>query len=144
MSIRKARKLNPLDFFKSFKAMPASFVPSFTSEKWAKRRNLPSSVFMPHLDPSTMLYKDMLPVMQENINPSYLANKAFHPRLRPLPTDIGCEIIFDECQGVPLPEASEQFDRSQIVKRAVRVGLYDTVKKDFITNVVQVNALYNL
>jgi hypothetical protein len=124
--------------------MPTSFVPSFTADRWGKRRNLPSSPFMPQLDPATMLYKDMLPVMQENINPNYLISKAFHPRLRPIPTEVGCELIFDECQGVPLPQASEQFDRTQIVKRAVRVGLFDTVKKDFITNVVQVNALYNM
>lgn len=63
LSIKRARKLNPLDFFKSFKSMPQSFVPSFISERWAKRKNLPSSVFMPLLDPKTMMYKDMLPVV---------------------------------------------------------------------------------
>ena len=46
-SIKKARKLNPLDFFKQFKAMPGNFVPSFITERWNKKMNLPSSVFMP-------------------------------------------------------------------------------------------------
>jgi hypothetical protein len=103
LSIRRARKLNPLDFFKSFKSMPQSFVPSFIAERWSKKKNLPSSVFMPQLDPRTMLYKDLLPVNQEDINPNYLNNKAFHPRVRPQPSELGCEILFDECQGVPLP-----------------------------------------
>lgn len=29
------------------------------------------------------------------------------------------------------------------MKRAVRVGLYDTVKKEYLANAVQVNALYS-
>lgn len=41
-----------------------------------------------------------------------------------------------------MPNPGQGFDRSQIVKRAVRIGLYDTVKKDFIINAVQVNAQY--
>jgi calcium-binding protein CML len=48
INIKKARKLNPLDFFRCFKSMPMNFVPSFFSEKWTKaRKNLPSSIFMP-------------------------------------------------------------------------------------------------
>jgi hypothetical protein len=50
-----------------------------------------------------MLYRDLLPVMQENIKPDFISRKAFHPRLRPIPTDLGCEITFEEAQGVPLP-----------------------------------------
>ena len=71
MLIKKARKLKPSDFFKHFKNMPVNFVPSFISEKWIKaKQNLPSSVFVPKIDPATMLYKDLLPVLQENLNPS--------------------------------------------------------------------------
>lgn len=33
-ALKKSRKLNPLDFFKCFKALPSSFVPSFINEKW--------------------------------------------------------------------------------------------------------------
>lgn len=48
MNIKKARKLNPLDFFKNFKNMPQNFVPSFFTEQWVKnKKNLPSSVFVP-------------------------------------------------------------------------------------------------
>lgn len=43
-----------------------------------------------------------------------------------------------------MPESNKGgFDKNQIVKRMIRMGLYDTVKKDFIYNAVQVNALYN-
>lgn len=64
MNIKKSRKLKPADFFKNFKNMPSNFVPSFFSEKWTKsKKNLPSSVFVPQIDPTTMLYKDLLPVL---------------------------------------------------------------------------------
>lgn len=43
---------------------------------------------------------------------------------------------------MPLPQTSEQFNRQQIVKRVVRVGLYDAAKKDFLSNAVHVNVLY--
>ncbi len=32
--LKKSRKLNPLDFFKCFKALPSTFVPSFLNERW--------------------------------------------------------------------------------------------------------------
>lgn len=144
MNIKRARKLNPLDFFRNFKNMPQNFVPSFFTEKWVKfKKNLPSSVFIPQIDPATMLYKDLYPVMQENLNPNQMQLQ-FQPRVRPLITEVGCQILFEEATGVPLPASGSGFDsRTQIVKRVVRVGLYDTVKKDFIVNAVQVNALYN-
>jgi len=64
MNIKRSRKLKPADFFKNFKNMPGNFVPSFISEKWTKaKKNLPSSVFVPQIDPTTMLYKDLLPVL---------------------------------------------------------------------------------
>lgn len=68
--------------------------------------------------------------------------KAYHPRVRPIPTEVGCELTFEEATGVPLPSTT-QFDRSQIVKRAIRVGLYDIMKKEFIANSAQVNVLYS-
>jgi hypothetical protein len=47
LNIKRARRLNPLDFFKNFKSMPSSFVPSFITERWNHKKNLPSSAFMP-------------------------------------------------------------------------------------------------
>jgi hypothetical protein len=63
--------------------MPVSFIPSFLGEKWKNGKNLPSSVFMPTIDPKTMLYKDMMPVVQENLPPNIQAKKVSHPKLRP-------------------------------------------------------------
>ena len=61
--LKKSRKLNPMDFLKCFKSMPASFVPSFFGERWLHKKNLPSSMFMPMIDPKTMLYKDLMPAL---------------------------------------------------------------------------------
>ncbi len=71
-----------------------------------------------------------------------LSQKDFHPRVRPFATEIGCEFIFDEATGVPLP-AGNLFDRKNILKRAVRVGIYDTVKRDYLYNSVQCPADYS-
>lgn len=90
-----------------------------------------------------MLYKDLFPVLKENLTEN-MNQLAFQPRVRPLYTQLGCQITFDEGTGVPMPASGNGFDpKTQIVKRMVRVGLYDTIKKDFIHNAVQVNALYN-
>ena len=51
--------------------MPSSFVPSFFTEKWVKfKKNLPSSVFVPSIEPKTMRDKDRYPVLAENISPA--------------------------------------------------------------------------
>mmetsp|Transcript_27363 Transcript_27363/g.20511 ORF Transcript_27363/g.20511 Transcript_27363/m.20511 type:complete len:87 (+) Transcript_27363:250-510(+) len=84
MNIRKIKKLSVLDFFSHFKNMPMNFVPSFFKDQWlAQKKNLPASVFVPQLDPKTMLYKDILPVLAENVPPNQ-ASKAFTPKLRPI------------------------------------------------------------
>lgn len=48
--------------------------------------------------------------------------------MRPIPTSLGCQIIIDSAEGVPLPSEGKDFDRNNIVKRVIRVGLFDTVK----------------
>lgn len=92
-----------MDFIKQFKSMPSSFVPSFFGVRWGQRKNLPSSVFMPRIDPKTMLYKDIMPVLQENIPGNVAATKEYHPKVRPFNSEVGCEFIFDQATGVPLP-----------------------------------------
>ena len=83
--------------------MPVSFIPSFLGEKWKNGKNLPASVFMPTIEPKTMLYKDMMPVVVENLPPDIQSKKVAHPKLRPQSIDVGCEITFEEATGVPLP-----------------------------------------
>ena len=47
LKIRKARKLNVMDFLKAFSNLPSSFTPSSFTDKWKLKRNLPSSVLKP-------------------------------------------------------------------------------------------------
>ena len=93
MNIRRKRKLNPKDFAKQFKVMPKSFVPSFINDRWVKsKKNLPSSVFKPVIDPTTMLYKDYLPP-----DPTYIskfkkvprAGTEAAPKIKQFPTELG-------------------------------------------------------
>lgn len=68
--IKKARKLGALDILKAFTSMPVTFKPSFFTERWTKtKRNLPSSVIKAQIDPQTMLWKDMAPVLTEHLTP---------------------------------------------------------------------------
>jgi hypothetical protein len=73
-----------------------------------------------------MGWKDMLPLLTEQITPEY--HKQGIKIIRPIPTSFGCQITIDSAEGVPLPAEGKDFDRQNIVKRVVRVGLFDTVK----------------
>lgn len=78
INIKRARKLSTVDFFKNFKNLPGNFVPSFFTEKWVKyKKNLPSSSFVPQIDPKTMLYKDLFPVLKENLKPNQMTSTTF-------------------------------------------------------------------
>ena len=59
MKIRKARKLNVMDFIKAFGNLPASFMPANSTERWTAKKCLPSSALKPLIDYRTMLWKDM-------------------------------------------------------------------------------------
>ena len=111
MKIKKARKLSGLDLLKAFQGMPQNFVFSFFAERFTKLHlNLPSFVFKAQIDPRTMMWKDMLPVLTENLKPEQqkAENK---PRLRPIPTSLGCIITIEGAEGVPLPAEGPNIDR---------------------------------
>lgn len=59
MKMKKSSKKPAYDFVKYFKIMPNHFVESFTTRLWKKKKNLPSSVFEPKINPETLLYKDL-------------------------------------------------------------------------------------
>ena len=61
ITIRRSRRINPIEFVKAFKHLPVNFVDSFTKELFLSRKNTPSSAFMPRIDPKTLLYTDILP-----------------------------------------------------------------------------------
>lgn len=72
MKIKQARKINVLDFAKIFNNLPQSFVPSFYAEKWqGQRKNLPSSGLKAQIDLKTMGWKDMLPLLTEQMTAEY-------------------------------------------------------------------------
>lgn len=54
------------------------------------------------------------------------------PYLKSLPSSLGAQLHIDGAEGIPLPK--DAASRENIVKRCVRVGLFDKVKQDFIYN----------
>lgn len=147
LKIKKARRVDPLDFLKCFKNMPSNFAPSFVEEQWVQhRRHLPSSVFKAQVDPCTMLWKDVLPLKSEDM-PSGAANKGHKPLFLPIESIIGCSISLQDAQGVPLPQVSDGgFSDGDIVKRAIRIAI-DRIPKhgtrrEFVHNAVQVPAMW--
>ena len=90
MKIKKTRKLDKLDFLKAFNKLPASYIPSFYHDRWTKtKKNLPSSVFKVQIDPKTLLWKDMMPVVPEQLTPDQSSRPENRPKMRPLPSSFG-------------------------------------------------------
>lgn len=89
-----------------------------------------------------MMWKDMMPVLTEDLTKEQ-QTKDNRPRLRPVPTLLGSQITLDGAEGVPLPAQSSEFDRNNIVKRVIRVGLFDSIKRELIFNTAQVVATWN-
>ena len=70
LKIRQSNRLNVIDFMKAFKTLPSAFIPSVFTSKWVKESKLrPSEVLKAQLDPRTMTWKDMLPVLNEELTP---------------------------------------------------------------------------
>jgi len=64
-------------------------------KKWVKEsKNRPSDVLKAQLDPFTMTWKDMLPVINETL-PREMQAPTTRPKIRPIPTLVGCEITLD-------------------------------------------------
>jgi hypothetical protein len=80
-----------------------------------------------------MLWDDLLPALSENAKG---LDPKTQPHIRAIQTQIGCVMEFMFAEGVSLPSEGSAFDRNQIVKRAIRVAVFDNVKEDFIGNSV--------
>ena len=140
LKIRERRRLNVTDFMKAISSLPSAFVPSVFYKKWVKEsKNRPSDVLKAQLDPFTMTWKDMLPVITEHL-PREMSAPTTRPKIRPLASLLGCEITLENATGILLPQNSQDFKRENIMKRAVRIGIFDSVKKEYIANAVQVEA----
>ena len=65
------------------------------------------------------------------------------PKLKPSKWSTGCILTIDNCEGVPIPkEGANQINRSNIVHRVIRVGIFDETKKDFLFNTAHVKATW--
>jgi hypothetical protein len=62
--------------------------------------------------------------------------------LQPFESLIGCEITLETAEGVPLPKDAKD-QNSIIVRRAVRVGIFDKVKRKLTFNYAMVKAEWN-
>ena len=87
-----------------------------------------------------MTWKDMLPVTNDHLTQEMTSNRDMRPLIRPIDSQYGCEITLDSAQGIPLPNNGKDFDRNNIVKRAVRIGVFNSTKKEYFANAVQVEA----
>jgi hypothetical protein len=83
-----------------------------------------------------MTWKDMLPVQTDKLKQDMMT-KETRPDIRPIESSTACEISIVQADGVPLPK-NEKFDRQAIVKRSIRVGLYDSYAKKYLANTAQV------
>ena len=73
LKIRQSRRLNVSDFLKALKDLPGAIVPSVFHNKWVKEGKVrPSDTLKAQFDPRTMSWKDMLPVLTEDLTPEQL------------------------------------------------------------------------
>ena len=129
-----------MDFLKAVKNLPSAFVSSIFHEKWVKENKLrPSDVFKAQIDLRTMTWKDMLPMLDSQMTKE-MQKKENRPCIRPIASEHACEIEITGATGIPLPEDAPNFRRDDIVKRAVRIGIFNQSTKEYMANAVQVEA----
>lgn len=130
LMMKKSSKKPAYEFVKYFKIMPNHFVESFTTRLWKKKKNLPSSVFEPKINSETLLYKDL----KEHMLPK---SDKDHPIL-------AFQLLIENATGVPYPKEDPKAEGSdmKIVKREVRVSMYDTKTGKYIANSAYVHAIY--
>ena len=87
----------------------------------------------PQIDPRTSLWKDLHPLPSGELTPEQ-KKPGFKPEIRPVEPLVGIEITLGLAGGIPLPPSDVSFKRENVVKRAVRVGLFDEEKKEFVFN----------
>ena len=117
-----------------FLTLPKSFVKSFMGAQWSENlKNTPSSVFAAQIDPKTMQWKDM----QRPKQTADQARSGEQYKLRTIKVEIGGQMTIEKSEGIPLPKLQ---GLQKIVKRAMRVALYDPKNKDFVHNSCQISA----
>jgi hypothetical protein len=89
-----------------------------------------------------MMWKDMYPIYSDQYQERAKGNLQFYkPSYRPLETTLGFEISLEGAAGIICPITDQNFDRKSIVKRVVRIGVFDTKNKEYIGNMAQIPIL---
>jgi Ca2+-binding EF-hand superfamily protein len=130
MKMKRSGKKPAYDFVKYFKIMPTQFIESFTTRQWKKKKNLPSSVFEPKIDPDTLLYRDLRRDMIPDVK-----------KEAPL---LAFQLSFIDATGVPYPknDPKDKTNDLKIAKREVRVCLYNGRSGQYVGNSAIVAALH--
>ena len=81
----------------------------------------------------------MYPVISEMLTPE-MQKPDNKPQFRPMESKLGIEITLESAEGIILPKNSDTFKRDSVLKRAVRVGIFDDVKQQYVANIIQVPA----
>lgn len=89
-----------------------------------------------------MLYKDMKPVSGSELTAEQMKLEN-RPQFKPISSVLGSQITIEGAEGIPLPKDSAEFSRKNIVKRIVRVGLFDVNNRELIFNCAHVIADWN-
>lgn len=89
----------------------------------------PSHSLKVQIDPRMFQYKDMAAT-------NFTNNNAYS-YLNPVESAIGCEISLDTAEGVSLPK---EFKPEMVVRRVVRVGLYDKKSQRLTFNTATIQA----
>lgn len=102
------------------------------------KKILPSSAFVPKLDPKTLLLTDIHPPKNHKIKnrKSKLIQDSYIQCEDP---KLAAEIFFDKASGVPFPE-EDDFTENKIKKRIVRASIWNTETRMFMYNTTHVVA----
>ena len=130
LRIKKSRKFDMTEFVKFLKKFPDHFEKSFTTSLYRNKKHLPSSAFISYI----------IPHDEESVQKDKKVTN--EPTIKTTIPDIAAQITFDNAKGVPYPEESK-VELSDIIKRVVRVSVFDFDKNRFLANSTYVVAKYN-
>lgn len=136
VNIRRARKLNAVDFFNCFKGLPQNYAPSCTQERFEKHAMFtPSWGLFPMFNYNQMTYKDLTYLRNLDKMPQKEFLKVYMPRLF-------SEISIEEATNIPIPR-KEDFPWEKISVREIRAFLFDFTNKEFLSNTLLMTAQWN-
>ena len=135
-------KFHPKNYNSLFEIYPLTFTPSFFREEQKKLNLLLSSVLTPKKDENGIFYKDIKP-----FNDKKSKSENEKKTLNPISCKIDSKISFIKyATGIPIPQLNLFFSENpelKICHRLLKIGLYNTITKSFIGNVINIECLSN-